>query len=551
MSPPPEPSDQPGILIFAEGIGQAVEVSRMMRSESRRAPKVIAIDPEAAYEFDHQGIPYAVPDEYCSEAQLNELGIGNFEKVERLCRYADQWLSSRCDCIRAFGLTPAWYNFFALKRLFDLMSTNLLLLDAVLQKEQPGEVLYFADDRGGAFDQNLFFVNSVYPDLIPLACRRLGLRWRELPKPDVSADDARWRAPARRPGQWRQSMNVVRTVAGSSTEFVKACWNRLRTPNGPVILFDDLVAEDIRLVASQLIKDTRWRLATWRPGRGVALQIAPPAMWRLNHTVERDPLVERLPGEAERRWEELSRDDAFAAQLAWDGVRFGPVLESRLRYVFTTLLIETVQRYVAARRLIERLRPALVLFSQIVVPRQHALAAAARQARVPIVGYQHGALGERFAPILYYTDCREPDYLLTYGEGVSAFIKQTFQKAALPIAVGSPRLDRLSRRRTNNRDVRCRKWGLDPRRRIVAYCPTLVYGRKAYVSYCYPRSDQDYFRVQARIVQVFNEFPSVQLIVKEHPETSDTFPLRRFVRDQGITNCVFTGSAGMRMRLRY
>ena len=104
---------------------------------------MIALDPEAEYGLESRKMAYAIPDDYCSEADINEVGIGNFEKVERFCEYADHWLGDRCELIKAFGLKPAWYNYRALKRLFDAMTIRLLLLDAILQTEGPEEVWYF------------------------------------------------------------------------------------------------------------------------------------------------------------------------------------------------------------------------------------------------------------------------------------------------------------------------------------------------------------------------------------------------------------------------
>lgn len=533
---------QPHVVLFAEGADQAMEAERLMRSVGDKVMNVVALDPEAEYALERRGIAYAIPDDYCNEADLNEAGIGNFKKVERFCQYADQWLIDRCDPIKAFRLKPAWYNYFALKRLFDLMTVRLLFLDTILRKERPGEVWYFSGEEAGRFDHNLFFEESVYPDLIPLVCSSLQIFSIKLDHPRSRTSHPRVGLPFRRPVPWERWWGIVRTLVGRPVGFACAWRKRWREPEAAAVLIDDLGADDILLVASELVKHTGWRLLNWRPGKDLVIGLCPPALSRVDGKKERDALLAGLFVKAEELWRELSQDHVFRSYLAWNGVQFRNVLESRLRYVFTTLLVEIVARYMAAKAVVKHFKPVLILFSQIVHYWQHAMAAAAREAGIPVVGYQHGAFGERLAPILYYTECREPDYILVYGEGVKSFIERTYQKAAVPIAVGSPRLDRLSRLQTN-RKVLCRRWGLDPNRRIVAYCPTFVYGNKLYVSYGYPRSDSCYFQVQRRIVEVFREFPSIQLVVKEHSETSESFPLQQFVHEQGMTNCLFKKEA--------
>lgn len=526
------------MLLFVEGAAQAAEAARLAVGESAGRPTIVALDPAAQFALDQRGIAHVIPDAYCSEAALDDVGIGNFERAERFCRHVDRWLAARCEPIRSFGLEPAWYNYFALKRLFDAMTLKLVLLDAVLAQEQPAEVVYF--DRAGSdevFNHDLFFEESVFPDLIPLACGRLGVPVRALAGVASAAAP-----PAAPPGltTWERPLRTLRTLVGHPLTFAAATARRWTARGTPAILIDDLEAADVLPVARELVRHTGWRVFNWRLGKDLIVGLCPPGMWRIGGLTARSVAVNQMSAAAGDLWRELSQDDEVRAYLTWNGIAFGAVVETRLRYVFTTLLVEAVARYLSAREAIRQVRPAVILFSHIVHHWQHAMIAAARQARVPVVGYQHGAFGERLAPILYYTECREPDYVLVYGEGVKRFIEQTYQEAAVPIAVGSPQLDRLARTRTRRQaEALRRRWGLDPARPVVVYCATQVYGHKFYSSYCYPKSDSEYFAVQARIVTVFRDFPDVQLIVKEHPKTAGSFPLQAFVRAQGLANCRF------------
>jgi len=530
-----ESASGPHIVLFVEGADQAAQAERLVRSENA---KVIALDPASEYALERSKVAHSIPDEYCSEEHLNEVGIGNFEKVERFCDHADQWLSDHCEPVKTYGLRPARYNYFALKRLFDAMTVRLALLEAILQKERPEEVWYFSDAEGGGFDHNLFFEESIYLKLIPLACCSLQIDSKKLDRPISRPNHCK--GTLSRSVPWARWWRVVRTLVDRPVVFAGSCLKRWRETEAPAVLIDDLGADDILLVASQLVKHTEWRLLNWRPGRDQVIGLCPPAISQVGCKAEREAVLTGLRIKVEELWRGLSQDEAFRSYLVWGKVKFGNVLESRLRYVFTTLLVEIVARYMSARTVIGRFRPVLVLFSQIVHYWQHALAAAAREEGIPVVGYQHGALGERFAPILYYIDCREPDYLLLYGEGVQRFMERNYPQAAMAIPVGSPRLDRLSQSQpAGKRTALCRRWGLNPERRIVVYCPTFVYGNQLYVSYCYPRSDSYYFKVQRRIVEVFREFPSVLLVVKEHHETSGSFPLRKCIQEQGFTNCLF------------
>jgi hypothetical protein len=118
--------------------------------------------------------------------------------------------------------------------------------------------------------------------------------------------------------------------------------------------------------------------------------------------------------------------------------------------------------------------------------------------------------------------------------------------------VGSPRLDRIVRSNAlASRERLCRRFGLDPRRSIVLYFPTFVYGRKRYISYNYPRSDSRYFEIQRRIVVAFRDFPEVQLLFKQHQQTSKGFPIAELVRDQAVANCTIVRLVRSRLPHHY
>jgi hypothetical protein len=525
--------------VFLEHVRHVAEARNLLDSGDRF--KLIALDPATEYALEKNGLEFAIPDQYYTEEEINELGIGNFALVESFCDYVDRWLSQRSDLLAEHGVRPAWYNYFALKVLFDAITLRLFILTRVLTSERPAEVWYFPPKITSHINPFLLFEESIYSYLIPLSCSHQNIPAQVLEEGSHSVVRYSEASTPSRRSHLRallRRLSPLRTAIGGPGGYLRAWGNRLRNGSKTTILVAGLAEEDVQLVTRELLKQSTHRLLYWRPGSSSMVGLCPWSIVRLDGKAERAAQLEQLAAKTRELWPRLFQDGGFREYLVARGIDYSSVVESRLQFMLTDLLTASVRTYLQGRELIARCQPRMVLLSQVANPWQHAISAAAKSTGVPVVSYQHGDFGTRLAPIGYYTECAEPDFMLVYGQGVEEFCRRHYPEGAMPIAVGSLELDQLAR--SDGRAKRhgiFQKLGLDPTKKTIVYCPTNVYGNMFYISYSYPKSDSRYFYIQRRIVETFKDFPSVQLVVKQHPSTSPHFPIKDSVSDQGISNC--------------
>lgn len=522
------------ILAFVE-YASHVDRLRTLLSESA-GERTISLDPKAEYALERAGCEFAVSDEYFTEMEIDRLGTDNYKHVEQFCDFVDEWLEKRLPVLKETGLHPARSNFLPLKMLFDAVTVRLLVLSAILREEQPKEVWYFSPRGTGYMEPHfLFFMDdSLYSLLIPLICSA----WK-IPAKPIDWDgtgELTTQAPPRQ--SWLERFlgrtgKTWRTV-GDLRSYTAGWWRRLGKGNDSTLVMCDIDG-DLQLLAQHLVAHTRLKLFGWSYQKDWAVGLCPFEISKFGGALlEGESLT--LAAQARMLWSELFQQQALRAYLTWEGLDFSTVVESRLAHVVMVLLPKSIEVYRRASGLFAQCRPKMVLLSQVVLSWQYAIRAAAKACGMPVVTYQHGAFGYRESPMFHYSDSVGSDYILAYGRGVQRYLERVSPQGATPIAVGSPRLDQISKGSVRLRSHRLfRRLDLDPGKKTVVYCPTEVYGNRFYVTYTYPKSDSRYFHIQRTIVEAFRDFPSVQLIVNEHPGSQ--VPLKDFILDRQIANC--------------
>lgn len=529
-------------LVFVESASDVARVKREWGGHKPANIKIVALDPEAEYALEKAGLPFTLADDYYAVEEITRAGIVNYERVDQFCEYVDAWFEKRSEIVKRFGLKPARFNVYPLKILFDAVGLRLLILKRILLQEKPGEVWSgpapFEDTPTDPF---LFFRASIFARLLPLVCASLGIPLRTW---GVGCDRRSDVAPtvvfnAVNPGQSLRGLLRARwSLARILGRGVGSSLMRFGTADRPTVLMMDLNDREIQLIAGRLIERGACRLLYWPQGRCWAASFNPFRLGRLDGQRQQAELVGSLGREAQSLWAELADDPGFRRFLEWEGVDAFSAVESRLRYVFTDLLVEAAALNLRARVIFANGRVGVVVLSQVALYWQRAVCAAAKDCGVRVVNMQHGMVGERLCPIVFYTECEGVDCLLTYGTGMEDFCRRHYPQGATPVSTGSPALDQLERAvGSQNPDRVLRRLGLAQGKKTVVYCPTSSTGNKFYVAYSYPKSDSQYFSIQRRIVETFRDYLSLQFVVKQHVGMPRGFPLGDLIRDLRMENC--------------
>lgn len=533
-------------LVFVESASDVARVNGEWGGHKPANVKIVALDPEAEYALEKAGLSFALADDYYTEEESARAGIANYERVDQFGEYVDAWFEKRSEMVKRFGLKPARFNVFPLKILFDAVSLRLLILKRILLQEKPSEVWSGpAPLEDTPADPFLLFRGSVFARMLPMVCGRLDIPLRTWERGEAG-DSGEGKAVVRdavNPGQslrgllrtrWSLARILGRCVSLSLRE-----WGVRRSGvSRPTVLMGDLNDREVQLVASQLSKRGACRLLYWPQGRRWAASLNPFRLVRLDGQRQRTEPVGSLGWEVQSLWVELVDDPGFRRFLEWEGIDTFLAVESRLRYAFTDLLVEAAELNLQARALFAQGRVQAVVTSQVALYWQRAICAAAKDCGVHVINMQHGMVGERLCPIVYYTECEGVDSLLTYGTGMADFCRRHYPQAAVPMPIGSPALDQLERSvGSQNPDRVLRRLGLAQGKKTVVYCPTSSTGNKFYIAYSYPKSDSQYFHLQRRIVETFRDYPSLQFVVKQHVGMPRGFPLGDLIRDLWMENC--------------
>lgn len=530
-------------LVFVES-GSDIDRLREVGDGRDRSFKVIALSPEAEYALEKAGLPFALADDYYAEEEITKAGISNYERVDEFCAYVDAWFEQRSEIVKRFGLKPARFNVYPLKILFDAVSVRLIILRRILTEEKPVGVWAAPEEQEDTpLDPFLFFRASIFARLLPLVCAGLGIPLRTWEGGERCTDDGSTAIldmvnPGRSRNRYAATLYACWPLVRNLGRGVCLSLGRCLGANRPEVLVMDLNDREVRLVSASLMNRGACKLLYWsRKSRWVA-SLNPFRLMRLNDQGQRDGFVPSLEQEAEKLWLELVDDPGFRRFLLWEGMDAFPTVESRLRHVFTDLLVKAAELNLQARALFAQSHVQAVVMSQVALYWQRAVCAAAKDCGLRVVNLQHGMAGERLCPIVYYTECEGIDDFLTYGTGMEDFCRRHYSRAAIPLPTGSPALDQLQASAGSRKpDRMLRRLRLAQGKKIVVYCPTSSMGNKSYVTYSYPKSDSRYFSIQRRIVETFRDYPSLQFVVKQHVGMPRGFPLADLIQDLRMDNC--------------
>jgi hypothetical protein len=537
-------------LAFVEFADQATPALRLLGGAEER---IIALTPHAEYALDRLGVPYRRPEDYYDEERLEGLGIGNFQVVERLCTFLDEYWQRAMPYFADHSLRPAWSCVYELKMLYDAITIRLFQLQGILDCERPARVVFYRTAEE-AFGEDLRWQKheSIYSHVLQLLCRvrgieAVGIEWHP---PSEPTSPGRKPAAAKewvkrglknlleRGGVW-PTIELYRKVGlRMALPGLLSRLFRLGHPKGAV-LFNSL-DYGVPWVLASLLDRKDLDLWLWREGEApqrfgrlpsLKISLAPEGI---------SPLTDRMLDEA---WLALRTESEFRRFFISQGLDWFGLVESRLHFFSTTVLQRLAYFHQQASSWLRQMRLAAVVSCPTVGPWRRTLIRAAKENGIPVIVLPQGEVGSHFVPINYYIDPIVADWYLAYGPGVVEYLYSHYpslQKTMKAIPTGAPMIDGL--RRAPGRSELCRRFGLDPTRRIVIYVLTTILGNQRYISY-HGWSDSEYFRITKHIMSLFTAYHDIQLVLKVHPnEAHPRSPLVEYVQDQGLRNCKIVGA---------
>lgn len=498
--------------------------------------QVIALTPFAMYELDRHEVPYKIPEDYYDPQELYQMGIDNFQKVEKFCSIIDRSIQQSCPSMAEFGIRPALFSFRHLIVIYDSLTIRMFQLFKLFDIEKPDIIFVYASKHYpfGAHETApyLLFDNreSIYAHLLTLDGWRIKVK--VLP-PVSQPEDSYFEKVNHR--------NFLDRVKEKGVTWVKT------HPS----LFDISLA--IRKKGWHGLLDWLKKLFTRRAGNAVLLfggaynwddcreemqlqGIGP--IFRITddfHWLNKAPQAGFKT--ALSAWNNLQKDEEFRGFFIWRVIDFFPVIKERVRFLMERLTPVCLTSFQRATKLIKRKGIKAGISSTLATCVAHSVAQAAHGMRIPVITWQHGAYGTANHPFINYTDLMRSDAHFVFGEGVAEQYAESARRFNTKLfSVGSASLEKLQKIPPPEHSFR----GINLKKKIILYVTTNYYQMNVLISTFPPPSDNLLWHTQQAIADVLGKHDEYSVIVKLHPSSLYREPpLRVYAEERAFHNFQF------------
>lgn len=474
------------------------------------------------------------------------MGLENYRRVESLVFFLDSRIRERIPGPDGAGtsISPARNDFFRIKLFIDILWNAVHILKTVIGDVRPDAIRFYisnnqSDSSGlpavwGADE-------SVFASALGLTGWGIPVDFqRSLPLPAKGSDNPavsgtrghqqilqRWRIPLKKAGfrifastgllDFILMRKQAGTVAAATTLW--RSWGRTETR--PVLIYgtgypgaynwDDAL------------------LSLYRAGIGPVYRISDRNGVSRPPDFQRDVRIVRELCESSEDLRQLN------AIMGIDAYRF---LADRISRSVADSIAESNDGYTRCRDMIRRYNIRALLFSARMQPSGNAVIRAARDAGIPVIGWQHGAAGYCYHPMMAYIEFFDTDYHLVFGEGVADNYRKALDQLGADhtvgfIPVGSASLDAFSKRiRSCSNRNQCK---------MVLYVTTKFLNNRYYFSdrIRFSVYDEVLWDIQRNVLGLASRHPDIRFIVKLHPSAEQEPLVRQYAAGQGIQNVTF------------
>ena len=488
----------------------------------------VALTPFAIHALDSHNLRYQIPEDYYDPQEIYQLGIGNYEKVSALCSIIDGKIQSLCPALEKVGITPALFNFYSLKIVYDAVTIRLFQLSKIFKAEKPiAAFTYATENCPFGISRNaplLLFDNreSIYSHLLELENFNAMVNFLNMPKAEGAPPDDE-------PAEFADTiMKSIKKVIYSHPNLYSILYRTKKTGLRAFImeLKARLRGAPLLLVGSGYNwEDCQEEL--YLAGLGPTLRMIDDLSYWIPST-SKD--MEKCLTAA---WTDLLKDEEFCSLFFLDGIDFFPLLSSRIQFLVRQLSPVCLNAYEKAETLLKKRGVRAILASALLESVGQSFSKAAQRNRVPAIIWQLGSYGLSYDPMFLHTNLLNSDISFVFGMGVvKQFAKAADSVGAKLVPVGSASLDKLLQSISYKRATTQKK--------TILYITTNYYQNRYYVHLRPPFSDNHLWHVQRTILDALVRIASYDIMVKLHPSKMYREPpLRAYAREKKISNCRF------------
>jgi len=449
---------------------------------------IIALSPFAMYELEKNKISYKIPEDYYNADDLYALGMANFQKVEDLCTLIDRFILKSCHEVKEKKLTPALFNFYHLKMIYDSITYRIFQLFSIFNFEN-SEIVYIYDTEKYPFgkNENAPFIQydnreSIYTQLIALE------KWNFKVKILKSDSNLAVQTNKKRVDNRNQFFSLIMNYPGLSD--LVMILNKRRIPGLIKWLKYNIQSRRKRISVALLGSGYNWDESLIEL---LSEQICP--LYRINLDLKKVLEFDIKNFEClDVAWKKLLCDNVFSKSFIYNDFDFFPIVEERLQFLVKQLTKACILTALDMEKFIRSSRVKAFISPVISDCLEHSAARAAKNNGIPVITWQHGAYGAMNHPIINYVDLMSSDFHFVFGEGVEdRYVQSANSYSTKLVSTGSPILENL-RIRYLNKESKVQS------KKTILYITSSGYQNNFYISYYPPFSDNLFWKTQKGII---------------------------------------------------
>jgi len=483
--------------------------------------KVIALNAIIIVCKETSGNKIATIEDYTDTKEINEIGIENNERLNKLIAYIDQKLSSLLFDTYGKAVTPGHYYEHYFKILLDAVGLRVLYLVNMLREEKPECVYYFETEKDSEI-MKLFFVNeSIFSRLTPVVCEFLGIRCEAIKLTKEKAEQPKGGIRKRRILESVRNRYSLSFLKAHPLRYVLSIINDLRNKRTKTLLMVKPLIYDTGYLVREFQKEGNYKIIDWYPEEPDASYcFFPPS-----GSIKVNLITKNSSDKLRNLWTSIKKEDYFEDIFKFEGINVIQIVENRLGYFFSAEVKKCVDAYLTTYEIIKKNDVDLMMLPVALQSEYRAAIHAARELKVPVITYQHGGVyGYCIMPHIDKMEMEGCDYYFSFGLGsINHFEK---------IQNGSPKICPIgSASLYNNFNMRKSEYSLKQKAQIIKnimYIPTTSLDNQYYISNNnYP--DIYYYRTQIKIVECLRRLKQYRVILKLPPATLRNESIKKYL----------------------
>ena len=466
----------------------------------------------------------------------------NFNRIESLVSVLDKRIKAQIPELNSLSssLTPARNDFFQLKMFIDILWNAIHILKTAIREESPDGVRVYINDKssdnqtpwaGWEPEESEYATALTLPGWnIPIDIQRSkDVREKNEGKNNSHSEQflqKRWVALKKTGARSFRSSTlldffIIGTRMGTAAA-ITSMWHSLRRSGKKPIL----------------IYGTGYPGAyNWDDALPALYQEGVGPVFRITD----QDITSRLPDLTQyiHIATELCESSQELRMLSrFMGIDTSRFLVERVSQSIGCSIAQSLTAYSLCRDILNQHHIRCLLFSVRMRPSGNAIVQAAHDAGIPVIGWQHGAAGYCYHPMMAYLEYLNTDYHLVFGKGVAESFQKTLIRLGMEcstkfVPVGSSSLDLLLQKTMRKIP--------EYRNRSVLYITTMYLNNRYYFSdrLNHSASDEILWDIQKNVLDLAHLHKDVKFTVKLHHSAMDYPLVQQYAADKRIQNVTF------------